>query len=96
MNEFIYLFHYPAKSKFCSGVFWEKKKAEDWIGKHRLSGVLTSYPIDTGVYDWAIVNKMFTPEKEHEATPDFIGGFSSASQEHWHYENGICEDDRDT
>jgi hypothetical protein len=22
--------------------------------------------------------------------PNFIGGFTTASQEHYHYENGIC------
>ena len=68
------------------------KNAEDWISKHRLSGVLTKYPVDIGIYDWDIENNKFVPKKESQFTHDFIGGFSSATQEHYHYEDSKCLD----
>ena len=75
-------------SRFASGAFDNIKKAEEWISHNRLTGVLTNYPINTGTYDWAIANTFFTPQKEEHTTPAFIGKFTSASQEHFHYENG--------
>ncbi|WP_449405068.1 DUF7710 domain-containing protein [Hymenobacter baengnokdamensis] len=39
-------------------------------------------------YDWAIQEKLFEPRKpEHYAT-GFIQRFTTASQEHYHYEDG--------
>ena len=73
---------------FPSGVFSGREKAEDWIRLHKLSGTLTEYPLDMGVYDWAIENGFFTPRKDHQLKADFIGTFSSASQKHDHYVNG--------
>jgi hypothetical protein len=75
-------------SRFGSGVFSNRENAEKWIAKYQLSGVLTLYPVDEGVYDWAIRNKFFAPKKESETAAEFIQKFSSASQEHYHYENG--------
>ncbi|MGE8242425.1 MAG: DUF7710 domain-containing protein [Sphingobacterium sp.] len=40
--------------RFSSGVFTSIEKAEIWIARHKLSGVLTAYPIDEGLYDWAL------------------------------------------
>ena len=54
----------------------------------RLSGVLTLYPVDVGVYEWAIEAGLFSPKKPHEEEPPFIGGFTTASQPHHHYEDG--------
>ena len=31
-----------------SGVFTSREKAEAWITRHRLSGLLTAYPLDEG------------------------------------------------
>jgi len=66
-------------------------KAENWILGNRLSGVLTSYPIDKSVYDWAIDNELFVPTNDTQKSADFIQKFTSASQEHFHYENGNRE-----
>jgi len=74
--------------RFPSGVFSTKEIAQDWIREHGLSGLLTLYPLDQGVYDWAINNHMFSVKKESERYPEFIQRFTSASQEHYHYENG--------
>ena len=53
-----------------------------------LSGTLTCYPVDTGVYDWALQNSFFKPKNEEQQAAKFIQKFSSASQEHFHYEDG--------
>jgi hypothetical protein len=34
---------------------------------------------------------VFTPKKESELASEFIGRFSTAAQEHHHYENGFRE-----
>ncbi|MBF9263997.1 DUF7710 domain-containing protein [Paracidovorax cattleyae] len=87
MKETIWIFN-GENSNFPSAVFSRIELAEEWIAKYKLNGVLTSYPIDQSVYDWAIINGYFIPKNEKEISPQFIGKFSSASQEHIHYENG--------
>lgn len=75
-------------SSLPSGVFTTHELAEAWIAKHRLEGMLTKYPLDTGVYEWAIGCGAFKPTRPDQAEPRFIGRFSSASLEHYHYESG--------
>jgi hypothetical protein len=62
--------------------------AEVWIKQHGLTGTLTQCPINEGVWDWAVRSQMFTPKKEEQKAAWFIENFSSASQEHFHYEDG--------
>ena len=90
----VWVFHGEA-AQFASGVFSGKAQAEDWIARHQLTGVLTCYPVGTGVYDWAIDGQYFKPQREYQHSPRFIGRFTSASQEHEHYENGVAEGDSD-
>lgn len=78
-----------SRSRFPSSVFSSKALADTWITKNRLSGVLTRYPLDMSAYDWAVSRGLFTPSKEEHHEPDFIGKFTTASQEHYHYEDGI-------
>jgi len=78
-------------SRFASGVFSSIEKAEEWIAAHKLSGILTKYPLDMGVYEWTIQEGLFSVKKEEHKEPGFIGKFSSGSQEHFHYENGKKE-----
>jgi hypothetical protein len=75
-------------AQFPSGAFSSREKAETWIQQHRLNGTLTAYPIDIGVYDWAIAAAHFQPKRDEQREPEFIQRFSSASQKHYHYENG--------
>ena len=77
-----------AKSNFPSAVFTTKDVAETWIKENRLTGTLTRYPLDRSVYDWAVDRKYFEPLKEEHKSADFIGRFTAASQEHYHYEAG--------
>jgi len=84
-----------ANSQFSGGVFEELHVAENWIAKNNLTGMLTEYPINTGVFDWASENDLISmkPEKieQKKNDPIFIGGFTTASMNHNHYENGIKE-----
>ena len=76
------------ESAFPGGIFTDKDKAERWISEHRLSGTLTLYPIDVGVYDLFISKGWFKPKRPEHSQPAFIGGFTQASQDHEHYQNG--------
>jgi len=69
-------------------VFTSRNLAEEWIKRHSLSGTLTRYPLDISVYDWAITRNLFEPKKDEHRKPEFVGRFSSASQEHYHFETG--------
>ncbi|MBI1281300.1 MAG: hypothetical protein GC179_24445 [Anaerolineaceae bacterium] len=87
MIDEVWLFN-GTNAQFPSGIFSSRERAEEWIQKHRLSGILTKYPVDISVYDWAIENGLFRVKDEEKKTANFIQRFSSASQEHYHYENG--------
>jgi len=76
--------------RFPGGVFTDVGRAEAWIAEHGLTGTLTAYPVDVGVYDWAVAEGLFRSRKPHQASPEFIGRFTTASMEHRHYEGGMC------
>ena len=46
----VWVFH-GEKASFASGVFRSVERAETWISKYGLSGVLTAYPVDEGAFD---------------------------------------------
>ena len=48
-----------AQSTFPSGVFTSRELAEEWIRTHALTGTLTNYPLDTGMYEHAIAVRSF-------------------------------------
>ena len=64
------------------------KSLQLWIARHQLSGTLTAYPCDTGIYDWVIDRGHWQPQYPSQKTAEFIQRFSSAHLEHYHYENG--------
>ena len=76
------------KSKFPGAIFTSREKAEIWIKSDSLEGILTKYPLDVSVYDWATVNGFFTPKKPHHREADWIACFTTACQDHYHYEAG--------
>jgi hypothetical protein len=73
--------------QFPGGVFATLTVAEDWIARNSLTGVLTAYPLDRGVHEWAVEQGIFRADKKLDAR--LIGRFSSAVQEHYHYEDGV-------
>lgn len=77
-----------ARSIFPSGVFSNREIAEEWVRRHALTGTLTQYPVDVGMYEHAIASKTFTPRKPDHSTSEFIGKFSGGGLNHFHYEDG--------
>jgi hypothetical protein len=86
-RQFIWVFN-GARAAFPSGVFTSQAHAEAWIQQHGLSGILTKYPLNIGVYDFAIEQEWFLAKTPEQQSSDFIARFSSAHQEHIHYEAG--------
>ncbi|AOT08214.1 DUF7710 domain-containing protein [Pseudoalteromonas luteoviolacea] len=87
MKESVWVFHGDGAT-FSSGVFSEYSKAQSWIKKHGLTGLLTEYPLNNGAYDWCVEMDYFTPKKPLHHEGKFIGSFTSASQPHFRFENG--------
>ena len=87
MKESVWVFHGDGAT-FASGVFSDYAQAEGWINKHKLSGMLTEYPLNQGAYDWCVEKEYFTPKKPPHYEGKFIGRFTSASQEHFRFEGG--------
>jgi hypothetical protein len=58
--EQIWVFNH-ASGSFPIGIFTSLDLADRWIKLHRLTGTLTLYPIDTGVYEWAIARACSVP-----------------------------------
>lgn len=71
-----------------SGVFTLLEKAEQWIRTYSLSGVLSKYPVDTGLYDWAIYEDFFIVKNDYQKESKFIQRFTCASMDHVHFEKG--------
>ncbi|MCW5968340.1 MAG: hypothetical protein KIT57_07485 [Blastocatellales bacterium] len=87
MEKLVWVFN-SAGGRFPGAVFTSKLLANEWIKANRLTGTLTAYPLDIGIYDWALSNGYFSIKRDEQLTPEFIGKFTSASQEHYHYEDG--------
>lgn len=83
----VWVFH-GETGRFSSGVFLTLDAGKVWVKKNSLSGMLTEYPINTGAYDWAVAQRFFKPENDTQRSPEFIQAFSSAYQNHFHFEHG--------
>jgi hypothetical protein len=83
----VWVFSGP-EAGFPSAVFSTRENADAWIEHHRLSGTLTQYPLDGGVYEWAIDRGLFRPKRPAQSSPAFVGTFTCAGMEHHHYEDG--------
>jgi hypothetical protein len=79
------------ESRWPSGVFRSRELAEGWIGENGLMGMLTEYPLDTGVYDWAVAEGLFRPGKPAHTSTAFIAGFTTAHQNHAHFVDGVAD-----
>ena len=93
-NNHVWVFT-TAAGHFPGGVFSTRGAAEAWISRNRLTGTLTAYPVDEGCLDWAIKHDLVGMKndklQDKRDDPEFIGSFSTASQEHQHYEYGECQ-----
>lgn len=75
-------------ARFPSGLFTSLEDAKTWIKHNKLTGVLTKYPVNTGVYDWAIKKSFFRPTEDKHSSSSFIGSFTCAAMDHLHFEDG--------
>lgn len=69
-------------------VFDDRRLAEEWIARDRVSGLLTAYPVNQSAYDWAVGRGYFEPRTEAKKTATFKQRFTSASLPHHHYVDG--------
>ena len=83
MQEWIWIFN-GENSRLPAAVFQDRDQAEEWIRKHKLSGLLTLYPVNKSVYDWAVEEGVFSPKKQREGSSSVIQSFTSASHEYNH------------
>jgi hypothetical protein len=88
--EKVWIFHGDG-AHFASGVFVDRAQGLAWIARHRLTGILTEYPVGDGCYDIAVRSGRFTPSKPHHGTPGHVAGFSPAS-DHVHVRDGAPDD----
>lgn len=82
------------RGRFPSAVFSSRAKAEEWILKNNLTGVLTKYPVDAECLDWARRTppaNMGTEKREAgRVDSGLVASFTYAGQEHYHYEEGTA------
>ena len=62
--------------------------ADRWVRTLKPSGMLTEYPMNIGVFEWATARGVFKPRRDDQRATPFIETFSDASQAHAHYELG--------
>ncbi|BFU44186.1 hypothetical protein [Krasilnikovia sp. MM14-A1004] len=82
----VWIFH-GESARFASGVFASREHGLAWVVQHRLTGILSEYPLGEGCYDWAVKRRQFRPSKEHHGTPMHVAGFSPSLQ-HVHIIDG--------
>lgn len=75
------------KSGFPAGLFRDLEKAEAWIRDHGLSGTLTKYPVDVGLFAWAIDQGLFSPKKDFDRAA-MAADFTCPSLDQHRYERG--------
>lgn len=83
----VWVFH-GANAQLASAVFTSRSESEAWIAENGLSGMLTRYPLNISVYDWAIQTGIWQPTRDDHHNPEFMQRFTSAALEHFHYEHG--------
>ena len=84
--EYVWVLNGP-RNHFPSGIFGTREQAEAWINAHGLEGTLTKYPVGVSAYDFAVQQGHFQPRKPEHSAAAFIATFSSATQDHYHYEH---------
>lgn len=75
-------------ANFPAAVFTKRNAAESWVQEHKVTGVLTEYPLNKSALEWAVERGYFKEQGERHRLPEFIQRFTSASQAHHHYEGG--------
>lgn len=74
-----------------SAVFTTLENAQAWIERRKLSGVVTEYPLDVPVIEWAVAEGFYSPRPGDENDRWKIQTFTSAAQRHYHHVEGRLE-----
>ncbi len=78
---------------FPSAAFNDFKSIEKWVSDNKLTGMISALPMNQGFFDWAVENDAISMKEEKIALKKkdsrFIATFTTASIDHWHYENGV-------
>ncbi|MEK7425556.1 MAG: hypothetical protein AAB131_17145 [Actinomycetota bacterium] len=83
----VWVFHGDS-ARHAAAIFNTAEDGSRWIAQHRLSGILTEYPVGEGCYDIAVSEGHFRPTKPHHGTAAHIAGFSPGWTRHMHYLDG--------
>lgn len=51
--------------------------------------MITEYPVDAGVYDWAVASGAFRPSKPKHSEPCVHRRVTTAAQAHEHFTDGV-------
>lgn len=86
-DEVVWIFHGEGAT-FAAGVFATADDGLAWAARHRVTGILTEYPVGDGCYDIALAKGTFTPKRPHHGTPTHVAQFSPGWTQHIHIENG--------
>lgn len=86
VEQFVWIFK-GNQHNFPSAVFSSYENAKAWIEENKAKGILTAYPLDKSVYEWAIDKGHFSVKDESQKTANFIANFSDAAQEHYYYKD---------
>jgi hypothetical protein len=86
-RDTVWIFH-GEQAQFAAAVFTSEADALSWAAAHRVSGIVTEYPVGNGCYDLAVARGSFTPSKPHHGTPEHVATFSPGWTRHIHLTNG--------
>lgn len=86
-REIVWVFHGEG-AMFAAGVFRSAEDGLRWAEQHRVTGILTEYPVGDGCYDIAVERGTLTPKRPHHGTPSHVAQFSPGWTRHIHIEDG--------
>lgn len=86
----VWVFHGEG-ARFASGVFDSDVEGLAWAARHRLTGLLSEYPVGDGCYDIATRDGHFRPTRPHHGSPDHVAQFSPGWTRHVHVRDGIVD-----
>lgn len=85
--EHVWVFH-GQEAQFASAVFAAEAEGLAWAARHRVTGVLSKYPVGDGCYDVAVREGRFRASKDYHGTPDHVERFGPGL-DHVHVRNGV-------
>ncbi|CAM3103334.1 hypothetical protein STSO111631_00685 [Stackebrandtia soli] len=88
-HEHVWIFHGQG-TQFASAVFASTDDGLAWAARHRVTGILSRYPVGDGCYDIAVREGQFRPSKDHHGTPEHIARFGPGPH-HVHITDGATD-----